>query len=523
MSSESLRVQPTLSPYDGPMSLAASNGAAGRIRAWLGIMWPVLAVAGVMVAGLLAVSGAYGFHGDEMYFIVAGRHPAFGYADQPPLTPLLSALSAALLGVSPTAVRILPTLEMGLVVVLVALMAGDLGGRRRAQILASIITAVSGYMAAGHLDDTAQFDLFAWAVILWLLVKLLAGGDRRLWLAVGVATGVGLENKDTLLFLGAGLAVGLLVFQRWEIIRSPWAWGAIGIAVLIWLPNIVWEVANGFPQLALARHIADQAADNRASFVPLFWLFLGPFVFPVAIAGWWWVLRAKEATPWRPIWIASIVAVVLVYASGGKSYYAIGTAPVFMAAGANILDRWLARGRRPVRFVKAATFVAAAACSAALIAYLTLPILPLDAYAQTTLPSQVTDTAQQVGWPQYTATVEQVVAELPADQRAHAVIFTYSYSQASAIVLLGSGLAPVYSGHNGYWDWGPPPASDTVVVLVGDWFTTNGGPYFTGCHVAAHLDNGFGIPNQDQGQAVSVCTGLTAPWTQIWPSLRHLE
>ncbi len=179
------------------MTASAANASNRRFSS-LPVPWPVLLVAGLMFGGLLAVSGAYGFHRDEMYFIVAGRHPAFGYADQPPLTPLLSAASAAVLGVSPTAVRLLPALAMALIAILTALIARDLGGSRRAQVLAAITVAVSGYLAAGHLDDTAEFDLLAWAIILWLLVKLLAGGDRRLWLAVGVATGIGLENKDTL-------------------------------------------------------------------------------------------------------------------------------------------------------------------------------------------------------------------------------------------------------------------------------------------------------------------------------------
>lgn len=105
---------------------ATTSGS--RSLRWLDIPAPVLLVAGLIVVGLLAVAGQYGFHGDEMYFVVAGQHPAFGYVDQPPLTPLLSAVSVALLGVSPTDVRVLPALEMGLIVVLVALIAGDLGG-----------------------------------------------------------------------------------------------------------------------------------------------------------------------------------------------------------------------------------------------------------------------------------------------------------------------------------------------------------------------------------------------------------
>jgi hypothetical protein len=473
-----------------------------------------------MVVGLLALSGSYGFHGDEMYFIVAGQHPAFGYVDQPPLTPLLSAASVAIFGVSPTAIRLLPAVEMALIVILIALVARDLGGSRRAQVLAAITAALSGYLGAGHLDTTTEPDLLAWAIVLWLVVKLLAGGDRRLWLAVGIVAGIALENKDTILFLGAGLAVGLVLARRWDVVRSPWAWSAIAIALLIWAPNLIWEAVNGWPQFTMARAISQYADDNRGQIVPLLWLFSGPFLFPVSAAGLIWVLKSRSAAPWRAIGIAALTALALVVISGGKAYYVIGTMPIFMAAGAILLDRWLARGHRRI---KATSFASAAVLSGFLIAYLTLPILPLATYAKSTLPATVPDTANEVGWPQFVATVENVVASLPADQRAHAVILTNDYSEASPLVLLGTGLPPVYSGHNSFWSWGPPPADRTIVVHVGDWRPADWSQFFVGCHVVAHIDNGLGVPNGEQGTAVSVCTGLRAPWTTLWPELRTIS
>ncbi len=480
----------------------------------------MLLIAGGMVAVLLLLSGAYGFHGDEMYFVVAGQHPAFGYVDQPPLTPLLSAASVALLGVSPTAVRLLPALEMGLIVILTALIARDLGGSRGAQVLAAVVAALSGYLGAGHLDTTTDPDLLAWALVLWLLVKLLDGGDRRLWLAVGVVAGIGLENKDTLLFLGAGLVVGLALARRWDVVRSPWAWSAVGIAFLLWAPNLAWQAANGWPQLAMAQAIAGYAADNRAQFVPLFWLFTGPLLFAVSAAGLVWTLRAKAAVPWRAIGIAALVALVLVYVTGGKAYYVIGSVPIFMAAGAMAIDRWLARGHfRP----KAGSFAIAACLSGALIALLTLPVLPVATFAASSLPAAIPDTANQIGWPQFVATVERVVAALPADERAHAVILTNDYSEASPLILLGSGLPPVYSGHNANWAWGPPAADRTVVIHVGDWRPADFGQFFTGCQVVASIDNGLGVKNSEQGEPITVCTGLRAPWTTLWPQLRTIS
>ncbi len=501
-------------------SRAEPAGARAVRAAWARPAGPVLLVVGLMFLGLLAVSGSYGFHGDEMYFVVAGQHPALGYVDQPPLTPLLSAAAVAVLGVSPTAVRVLPALEMGCVVVLVALIARDLGGSRRAQVLGAVVAAVSGYLGAGHLDTTTEPDLLAWAIIVWLLVRLLAGGDRRLWLAVGLTTGIGLENKDTLLFLGAGLAAGLVLARRWDIIRSPWAWGAIGIALVLWAPNLAWQATNGWPQLTMASRIAGYADDNRAQIVPLLWLFTGPLLFPVSIAGLVWILGAKAAAPWRVLGIAALVALGLVVVTGGKAYYALGSAPLFMAAGAIVIDRWLARGH--VR-LKVASFSAAAVLSGAFIALLTLPVLPLATYAASSLPAAVPDTANQVGWPRFVATVESVVASLPADQRARAVILTNDYSEASPLVLLGTGLPPVYSGHNSYWDWGPPPDDRTVVIHVGDWRPADWSAFFVGCQDVARIDNGLGIPNGEQGVPVSVCSGVKAPWSQMWPDLRTIS
>lgn len=491
-----------------------------RTASMTSILLAVLAVAGLMVIGLLLVAPAYGFHGDEMYYVVAGRHPAFGYVDQPPLTPLLSAASAWLLGVSPVAVRILPALEVALIVVIVALIARDLGGSPRSQVIGAIVAALSGYLGAGHLDTTTDPDLLVWALVLWLVVRLLAGGHPRLWLVVGLVAGIGLENKDTILLLGAGLAVGLLAARRWDVIRSPWAWASVGIATVIWLPNLAWQATNGWPQLAMAQAISSYAAENRSQVIPLLWLFTGPLLFPISVAGLAWILFATEARPWRAIAIGALVALGLALLSGGKAYYALGSAPVFMAAGAIVVDRWLDRGHARA---KGTVLAIAAILSGAFITLLTLPILPLDAYATSGLPEAVPDVANTAGWPAFVSTVQGVVDALPADQRARAVILANDYSEASALELLGSDLPPVYSGHNGFWAWGPPPEDRTIVIHVGDWRPADWHPYFTGCTDVATVDNGLGIQNGEQGTAVSVCPGLAQPWSDMWAALRTIS
>lgn len=299
---------------------------------------------------------------------------------------------------------------------------------------------------------------------------------------------------------------------------SRWAWAALGVALVLWAPNLVWQAANGFPQLAMAHVIAGDAAENRAVLFPMLLLFAGPLLFPVSIVGLGWLLCARAAAPWRGLGVAFPVVVVLVLATGGKFYYAAGFVPLLIASGALVLDGWLERGHVRLR---STTFAGAAVLSGALMALLVLPILPPATLASTPIPTVYDTSAEQIGWPEFVATVSGVVETLPPAERSHAVILTANYGGAAALELLRTGLPPVYSGHNSYSDWGSPAADRTTVVLVGSpaWL----GRYFETCWPAAMIDNGHAIDNHQQGRFISVCTGLPAPWTDIWPALRHLD
>ena len=481
---------------------------------------PVIAIAGMVVLGLLLLSPLYGFHRDELYFIVAGRHPALGYVDQPSLTPLLSAGAVALLGLSTTAIRILPALAVGVCVLLAGVIARDLGGRRRAQVIAAATLGSSGFLAAGHLDSTATYDLLAWTVVLWLTMRLLNGANPRLWLVVGLVVGVGLENKHILLFLGASLIGGFVLARRWDILRSRWAWGGLAIALLLWAPNLAWQAANGFPQLEMARRIS--GGDSRVKLIPELILLAGPLLFPITLAGARWLIRGPASRPWRAVGYAAPLLIVLLLLSGGKSYYAAGIFAPLMAAGALVVDGWLDRGRRPLRL---ASILVAWGASFAITAILVLPILPAPAFAASPIPGIYAESAEQLGWPELVSTVEKVVADLPAEQRARTAILTDNYGEAGALDLLGSGLPPVYSGHNAYGDWGPPPDSLTAAVVVTHSSDEGFAQYWGlgACRRVTVVDNGLGLQNGEQGVGVWVCPEIGVPWSSNWARIRHLN
>jgi 4-amino-4-deoxy-L-arabinose transferase-like glycosyltransferase len=501
--------------------MTASRIARLRIRGLsaLGLSGWAIGAAVLATGFLVLVSGGYGFHRDELYFIVAGRHPDFGYADQPPLTPLLSAVMTGVLGTTTFAIRLLPALAIGVVVLLTAAMAREMGGDRRSQTVAAVVVGTSGFLGAGHLDHTTTYDLLIWATVAFLLVRVLSGGDPRLWLLVGVVAGVGLENKTTVLFLGAVFVAGVLLDRRWDIVRSPWAWAGIAIAGLIWLPNLAWQVAHDLPQLTMASGIAADTAENRAMLLPTQILLGGSFLFPIVVAGLWRLLRVREARPWRPLALAYLLLLVLLYATAGKGYYAVGLLPPLMAAGAVAAAGWLGRGGR----WRAVPIAVAALPSAAFVAVVMLPILPPQALADSVVPDLYGESAEQLGWPELVATVERATDQLAPDERARAIILTANYGEAGALELLGHDLPPVYSGHNSYADWGPPPVDRDVVLLVGHWTSSYWAPFFGRCEAAGRIDNGLGLDNEEQGATVSICRDLRRSWTESWPSIRHLD
>ncbi len=477
----------------------------------------VVATAALAVVGLLVVANAYGFHRDELYFIVAGQHLAWGYVDQPPLTPILSAIGVAVFGVTPFAVRLLPALVVGACAVLAAFMARDMGGGARAQAVAALAIVLSGFLLGGHVAATATYDVLFWTCISWLVVRILGGADQRLWLAVGVLGGLAMLNKYTIALLPFGLAVGLLLERRWAVLRSRWLYAGVAVALLIAFPNLAWQAAHGFPELEMARHIAAVTGDeNRSQLLLLQIILAGPLLAPIAVLGLVRLMVTRNARPWRTFAWAYLAALILTYEQGGKAYYAMGLFPLLFAAGSIPVGEWLG-GR--FRWLRVGAFGAVAAMSGAAIAVIVLPILPPASLASSGILDLNKEPGEQIGWPELATAVDSAVSGLSADERAHSAIITGNYGEAGAIELLSANHPPVYSGHNSYADFGRPADDTKVVIIVGRAST----PGVGGCQMAGYADNEFGVPNEERGAPIAVCRTMPASWADVWPSYQHLD
>lgn len=476
--------------------------------------------AGAVFVVLVASASGYGYHRDELYFLEAGQHLDWGYADQGPVTPLIARAMSELAPGSLTALRLPSALAAALTVLLTGLLSRELGGGRRAQGIAAATAAVAVVVLfSGHLLSTSTFDLLAWTAVSWLAVRAVRTQQDTLWLAAGVVLGLGLLNKPLPAFLAAGLLAGVVVAGPRSLLGSRYVWAGAALALALWSPWILWQADHGWPQIDVSRSIASGGSASSEpwwAIVPFQFLLVSPFLAPVWVAGLVRLFRDPAVRQFRFLaWAWGALAVVFM-ASGGKPYYLAGLLPALIGAGAADVDRWLERGRRRLRKAALAGALATSGLAGALIA---LPLLPADSVDPVVEVNE--DVGETIGWPEFARTVAKVHRQLP--QRDAAVILTGNYGEAGAIDRYGPalGLPRAYSGHNAYGDWGPPPDRSGPVITVG-LRPSEAGAHLRDCRLTARIRNRAGIDNDEQGAPVLVCRGPRAPWSRAWPHVRHL-
>jgi hypothetical protein len=470
-----------------------------------------------------ALGARYGYHRDELYFIEAGRHPAWGYPDQPPLVPLLAAGWDAVVGGRLWAFRLLPALTAAAVVPLAAAICARLGGTPRDRFWAAVLAAVTTVtVAVGHLFSTATFTLALTVGVVLLALRALDDGGPLRWLSLGLVAGVAMQVQLLpALVLVCGVAALLLVGPR-SPLRSPWPWTAAALTAALAAPYLVWQARHGWPQLEVAAAVA--AGDSTSSaprelIVPLQLVMAGVFIAPMLLVGAWTLARKPSLRNRRWLVLAFGLFLVLITVTGGKPYYAAGFLPAIMAAGVPSVRAW---ARTPVRRSAVGVLLVA---QGAVTALTCLPVSPPGSVGYQLAVAANPDAGETVGWDrlvsQVTAAVEDAGTTRPTAGRVQAVL-AGNYGEAGALDRYrrrGGTVPPVYSGHNGYGEWGPPPA-ETVNVLVLGWFERDElNAWFGDCRDVGTVDTG--VDNEEDGAPMRLCTGPRQPWPALWGHIRH--
>jgi hypothetical protein len=470
---------------------------------------PVLAIGAAAAATIVAVAGRYGYHRDELYFVAGGARPDAGYVDHPPLTALLARAVDGLAGGSVYGLRLVAALLVLAGVVGTALLARELGGGRTAQLLAAF-TGAAAPVLRGHnaYFGTTGLDQLMWLLVLLAAARLLRTADPRWWLPAGLALGVGLETKTTIAVLGLAVVAGLALERRWDLLRTWWFAAGAAVALLLWTPNLIWNATHDWAFVTFSGDKRTSITDVEANVVFLVFLML---MAGITTAFVWWpglrrlLHRPESGNRFRPLGLAAVGVVGAFFLAGSKYYY---VGPVFLllfAAGSVELEAGPRRTRTVATWMVAASIV--------LCAPVTLPLLPAGQLNR--LATFNRDFPEMVGWPELADQVEAVVASLPGDEQARTVVLTTNYGEAAALEHFAPGL-DVYSGHNSYWTWGPPPDSATTAVLVG----FDDDPPTDLCRdpvAAGTVTNDAGLDNYEAGRTIWLCHDLVRPWSEAWP------
>ncbi len=503
-----------------------------------------------------ATNWQYGFHRDELGVMDDARYLDWGYVSYPPFTPFVARLAAILFGPSLVGLRFFSVLAQCLAMVVAGLMARELGGRRWAQLVAALASAIAPMsVCMATMFEYVSFDYLWWVLAAWFVIRLLRTDDPRWWLAIGAALGLGMMTKYTMVFFIAGIVAGVLLTPVRRYLRSPWLWAGAALSLVIFLPNVIWQIRHGFISHTFLNFIHARDVEMGRTggfFIQQLFTAVNFFTLPLWLAGLWFYWAgdpvgrdsvepggwrrqqdshlppsSTESRPaghrYRMLGWMYLVPLVLFFVAKGRFYYMAPAYPMLLAAGAVVWDGWLAR-RTPTaqRVGRGATWTSLAA-GAAFSAVLMMPLAPIHS-AGWRLTSKLHDNfREQIGWPELAQTVAGIYAALPESEKPHTAILAGNYGEAGAINLYGraSGLPEVISGINTYWWRGYGAEPPETVILVG--FSRKSAERLAGeVELAGRITNPDGVPNEETTEhpEIYLCRKIRYPWPQIWKKLQ---
>jgi hypothetical protein len=495
----------------------------------------VAAIAAVQLLLHAITNGNYGVFRDELYYLDCARHLDWGYVDQPPLSIWLLAISRAVFGESVHAIRLFSQLAGAVTIFISALIVKELGGGRLAQVVAAIAVAFApGAVILTGFYSMNALDVLFWTILAWLLARIARSEDSSLWLTFGAVAGLGLLNKTSILYLGFGVAVALVLtplrshFKSWQL----YAGGAI--AGLLFLPYVIWNAVHDWPTLEFMSNARKyKLADiSPGDFIGEQVLAMSPPLALLWMGGLIWLLvprREPEAPRMRVIAWFYLAVCGLLITLGGKPYYLFVAYPMLFAAGGCAIEGHLARWGTP-RWAAALVYLYVIAAGLFTLP-LAIPVLSPDGfmryqamlgmgpkhYENNAVGAMPQYYADRFGWENMAAVVASVYDELSDEDKAEALIFGGNYGEAGAINYYGPshGLPPAVSTHNSHYLWGSGREDDPRVMIVIGGSRERMDRLFEEVREAARVHSTYGMPYESD-LPIWVVRGLKLGLAETW-------
>jgi hypothetical protein len=487
-----------------------------RPRTEWGVM---LSIAGAVTVLHVLTNGRYGFHRDELQTLSDALHLDWGFVAYPPFTPFVERISMAIFGHWMIGLRLLSVIACAVVIVVTGLMAQELGGGGLAQGTAALASALAPLaLFEGTEFQYTTFDYLCWVLIAYFVIRLLKSDDPRWCAAIGATIGVGFMTKYTMGFYVAGIVGGLLLTPARRFFKSKWFWAGIALALVICLPNLIWQFRHDFISLHFLQHIHKRdVGEGRAEgfFKYQFWVCTNLFTTPLWIAGLVWFFRGQR---YRMLAWMYVIPFALFALSKARFYYLGAAYPMLFAMGAVVGERWLRSLSRGWRRTGEGTFFAGITACGLLFMVMIIPLASAGRLKEFALKHNG-DLREEIGWEDLVKSVAAVRDALPAYQRENVGVVVGNYGEGGAIAIFGPQfhLPPAIQLTNSGWLRGYPTPPPETLIVVG-WSRRQVDEAFTGCRLAGHNGNAEGVKNEESEDHpdIFVCGPPRVPWPEFW-------
>lgn len=500
--------------------------------AWRGLA--ALAVARFLVFLLTGTPGEFSWFRDELYYLACADHLAWGYVDHPPLSVFLLAVYRTLFGESLLAIRLFSSLISAIWLFGVGVLAREMGGDKRAQLMAAVLAFAAPQLWGMHgFYSMNVFDALFWLGGFLLLARMLRTGNQNLWLHLGGWLGLGLLNKISLLWFGAGVVVALSAGpqRKWLLGWRPYAGG--GLAMLLFSPYLIWQIAHDWPTLEFMRNALQNKYVDRSLLDLLLALVLDmhPATLPLWVGGLVALIVYKPLRTFRPLaWIFGTVVAILSLSGSAKPEYLSPAFVLLFSAGAIVLSGWTTQKARWLPGVVAGLTIA-----------MTIPFIPfaipaLDearyfAYAEAMGIAPSTSEKKELGplpqhfadrhgWEELALEMSRAYLTLSPVEQQDCAILVWNYGEAGAIDHFRGRypLPPVYCGHNNYYLWGPPERSPGIWLVLGA-EEDDLAKVFEQVEQVGQWDSPWAMP-YERHQWIRIGRGPTQDIKEMWPEFR---
>jgi len=506
------------------------------------LLVPIL-IAAIYFLAHMTTATRYGYFRDALYYLACSEHLAWGYVDQPPLIALMGWVTRHTFGVSLPALLLWPALAGAARIVLTAAIARELGANKFGTALAAALVATPAvWYVNDHQFAMNAFEPLFWTGCAFAIARVIRTDNSKWWIAFCAIAGLGLENKYSIAAFAFFLLAGLLLTPQRRLLFTPWIFAGGFVALLFFLPNLLWNIQHHWPFLELMRNIRASGRDVVLSPGAFLWqqiLMMTPATMPFWLAGLYFYF-SDEGRKFRAFGWAFIFTIGFFLLAHGKNYYSAPVYPLVLVAGAlateHLLEKRLNRSPRVQIAFRMAVF-AWLFIGIALLLPAVLPVLHIDAYLryQAHLPFGVPKSehnqdqailpqhyADEFGWEDMVARVAAVYHSLTPEEQSRAAIFANNYGEASAVDFFGSryGLPKAICTHQNYFLWGPRNYTGDIVIRIGT-KPEDARDYYESVSVAATLDNAYAMPYERN--PILLCRHRKKNLQTDWPEIKNWD